>query len=76
MPLMRISQNLLGRNIQLQVDMTTDGRRNGRATGLTANQTWLTLKNAVPVRLNQLGQDDVNNCLACVARLAHLAQSQ
>ena len=39
-------------------------------------QTWLTGKNAVPVRLNQLGQDDVNNCLACVARLAHLAQSQ
>ena len=36
-------------------------------------QTWLTPKNAVPVRLNQLGQDDVNNCLACVA---HLAQSQ
>ena len=40
------------------------------------DQTWLTGKNAVPVRLNQLGQDDVNNCLACVARLAHLAQSQ
>ena len=42
----------------------------------TVQQTWLTLKNAVPVRLNQLGQDDVNNCLACVAWLAHLAQSQ
>ena len=41
-----------------------------------ASQTWLTLKNAVPVRLNPLGQNDVNNCLACVAWLAHLAQSQ
>ena len=39
-------------------------------------QTWLSLKNAVPVRLNPLGQNDVNNCLACVAWLAHLAQSQ
>ena len=45
-------------------------------TVLTFEQTWLTGKNAVPVRLNQLGLDDVNNCLACVAWLAHLAQSQ
>ena len=35
--MVRISQNLLCRNIQLQVNMTTDGRRNGRATDLTAN---------------------------------------
>jgi len=30
-------------------------------------QTWLTGKNAVPVRLNPIGQHDENNCLACVA---------
>ena len=43
---------------------------------LSRRQSWLTLKNAVPVRLNALGQNDENNCLACVALLAHLAQSQ
>ena len=47
-----------------------------RKIGSWRQQTRLTLKNAVPVRLNQLGQDDVNNCVACVACLAHLAQSQ
>ena len=30
-------------------------------------QSWLTEKNAVPVRLNPVGQNDENNCLACVA---------
>ena len=42
----------------------------------TQDQTWLSLKDAVPARLNPFGQNDENNCLACVAWLAHLAQSQ
>ena len=39
-------------------------------------QKSLSLKNAVPIRLNPLRQNDENNCLACIAWLAHLAQAQ
>ena len=39
-------------------------------------QSSLGMTDAVPVRLNPLGQNDVNNCLACVAWLAYLAQAQ
>ena len=42
----------------------------------TLNQSPQRTADAVPVRLNPLGQNDVNNRLACVAWLAHLAQAQ
>ena len=34
---------------------------------LYALQTWLNLKDAVLVHLNPFGQNDENNCLACIA---------
>ena len=48
---------------------------NGRDV-FNSSQTRVSSQDAMPVHLNQLGQNDVNNCLACVAWLAYLAQSQ
>ena len=43
-------------------------------SSITLNQSSQRTADAMPVRLNLLGQNDVNNCLVCVAWLAHFVQ--
>ena len=70
----RLKHHLLRLGIFGDVSSQTDGAgsltrgvlRPGIEKG-SSQQTWLTGKNAVPVRLNPIGQHDENNCLACVA---------
>ena len=66
----------LGQHLIIRLRFSTQCLATTQLSFPSLHQSPQRTADAVPVRLNPLGQNDVNNRLACVAWLAHLAQAQ